>query len=97
MTNTHARGLVSTTTAFGSVALMLTVARNAGLEGAAPIGLIMVAGAVMLGIVLMAIVLHVLRDRTPREQLARLLLETMGMLCVATPVVFVASLYAGWL
>lgn len=97
MDATHARGIGSTAFAFASVALMLAIARNAGLRGAAPTGLLVVAGSIVLACLILMALLRVTRRPCPSEQIVRAMMETMGMLTVATPVVLVAALALGWL
>lgn len=97
MEATHARGIGSTAFAFASVTLMLVVARNAGLRDAAPTGLLVVAGAVVTACVLLMALLRITRRPSPSEQIVRIMIESIGMLTVATPVVLFTALALGWL
>lgn len=90
------RGMSATAAAFASVTLMLMIVRNAGVEGAVPTGLLLSAFAAVTAVLLTCAAVRVMGGRMPRETEARLLMETTGMLAVATPVVLVVAIAAGW-
>jgi hypothetical protein len=92
-----ARGMASTALALGSVTLMLTIVDNAGVTGAAPTGLIVTAMAAMLAVVLVCGAVRLMGGRMPRETETRFMLETAGMLTVATPVALVVAIATGWI
>lgn len=95
MTTTHARGAGTTAVAFSAVILMLSIARNAGFQGVAPTGLLVVAGVVVLTCLMLMALLSITRRPSPNEQIVRAMMETMGMLTVATPIVLVGAMALG--
>lgn len=96
MTDKRTRGLMSSATAFGAVAVMLAVAGNAGVTGALPLGLVLIGGVAITLVVLGVMLMRIIGRSVPNEFATRLVMETMGMLAVAAPVCLILGLAMGW-